>query len=385
MPTIRVLAIDGGGVRGILPAKVLTWLEAQTGQPCSKMFHFMSGTSNGAVLTSGLAKPNPLSAQELLDIYVATSGKVFSRTLLRKIRTLWGLIGPKYGAAYYENVLQDALGKDTLLSEVSDVELLLTTYDLYGSRPYFFKSWRARGSRSRRARAEAGLLGGETENRKARDFPLWLAARCSSAAPTYFPPALAVSEAGTSFPCTDGGVYANDPAMCAFASVLRLYRPELERGELEVLIVSIGTGGVNYRYTYKEARGWGMIGWAIPSLNVMFDGTNKTVDYQLSEIFGGSACRQGPGLLALPGLHLNNSSYYRIQSNMDNPKDNPSAASTDLDDASPENIAKLLVDGDAMIKNNIGCLNELVRILKEPRDDVSVDSDTVEDAEPELV
>jgi len=385
MPTIRVLAVDGGGVRGILPAKVLTWLEAQTGKRCSEMFHFMAGTSNGAVMTSGLAKPNPLSAQELLDIYVTTSGKVFHQSLWRKITTLDGLIGPKYGAEYYESVLQKALGKDTLLSDVRDVELLLTTYDMYGSRPYFFKSWRARGDLSPRSRAEAQLGLGEVEDSKARDFPLWLAARCSSAAPTYFPTALAVSQAGTNFPCTDGGVYANDPGMCAFASILRLYRKELEAGDLEIQIMSIGTGGVNYRYTYEESRGWGKLGWAIPSLNVMFDGTNKTVDYQLAEIFGGQHSNRGPAFLALPSLQLESSRYYRIQSNMGNPRDNPAHASTDLDDASPENIEKLLIAGDAMIKNNIASLEELAEMLKAPKDPVSVDDDIPEVAETELV
>lgn len=379
MPTIRVLAVDGGGVRGILPAKVLAWLEGKTGKRCSEMFHFMSGTSNGAVMTSGLAKPNPLSAQELLDIYVTTSGKVFHQSLWRKITTLCGLIGPKYGAAYYESVLQKALGTNTLLSDVRDVELLLTTYDIFGCRPYFFKSWRARGDLSPRARAEARLADGETEDHKTRDFPLWQAARASSAAPSYFPPALPTSLAGTQFPATDGGVFANDPAMCAFAAVLRLYRKEMEAGNLEIQILSIGTGAVDYRYTYDQAKGWGKIGWAVPSLNVMFDGTNQTVDYQLNEIFGGDGCQGNPRAMALPGgLEFKQSSYYRIQADMGLEKDNPAGASSSLDDATPENIEKLLICGDAMIKNNLACLEELARTLSTPRDPISVDAGALE-------
>lgn len=379
MPTIRVLAVDGGGVRGILPAKVLAWLEGQTGKRCAEMFHFMAGTSNGAVMTSGLAKPNPLSAQELLDIYVTTSGKVFHQSLWRKLTTLWGYIGPKYGASYYESVLQDALGKTTLLSDVRDVELLLTTYDLFNSRPYFFKSWRARGELSARARAEARLPDGVVEDRKERDFPLWLAARASSSAPSYFPPARVVSLAGTEFPATDGGVYANDPAMCAFAAILRLYRKELEAGNLEIQILSIGTGAVDNRYTYDEAKGWGKLGWAVPSLNVMFDGTNQTVDYQLNEIFGGSSNQPGARFIALPGgLEFKHSSYYRIQADMGDDKDNPKGASSDLDDASSENVEKLLACGDAMIKNNLPVLEELARTLSTPRDPLSVDADELE-------
>ncbi|WP_448207677.1 patatin-like phospholipase family protein [Azospirillum sp. sgz302134] len=384
MGTIRILAVDGGGVRGILPAKVLTWLEAKTGKRCSEMFHFMAGTSTGSVLATGLSKPDPYSAKEMLDIYLKDSGPIFSRSLLRTIFTLDGLIAPKYSPAVYERVLKDTFGTHTLLSEVRDVELLLTTYDLYGSRPYFFKSWRARGDMSARARAEAHLSGDTVEDNRLRDYPLWEAVRASSAAPTYWAPSLPRSRAGTTFPAADGGVYANDPAMCAFASVLRMYRKEITSGTLGVQIVSLGTGGLNYKYTYRESRRWGKLGWMLPSLNVMFDGTNKTVDYQLREIFGGSACGGDQLLAALPGLQNSETSYYRIQSDMGLEKDNPANASSSLDDASPENLAKLMVAADAMIENNLPCLEQLAASLKSDRVVLPADTTTPEPAEPAL-
>ena len=90
----RILSIDGGGIRGIIPAVVLAALERQTGRPVRESFDFIAGTSTGAVLTAGLVAG--ISAAEIVRLYERRSVEVFRRvplvSTLRRIVT--GSSGP---------------------------------------------------------------------------------------------------------------------------------------------------------------------------------------------------------------------------------------------------------------------------------------------------
>ncbi|NIT84110.1 MAG: patatin, partial [Nitrospinaceae bacterium] len=101
----------------------------------------------------------------------------------------------KYEADNLERILKERL-EDTPLS-ASLTDLLVTSYDIQRRKPLFFKSWRARGEELRRGEMPAE-----------REFKLRDVARATSAAPTYFEPALIENAAGRSFPLVDGGVFA---------------------------------------------------------------------------------------------------------------------------------------------------------------------------------
>src|SRR5512136_361904 len=109
---IRILSIDGGGIRGIIPGQILALLEdklqKRTGNPEARIadfFDFIAGTSTGGILTCIYLCPDPqnparprFTAQEAVEFYLQRGKKIFSRTLWQKIRSLWGIIDEKYSA-----------------------------------------------------------------------------------------------------------------------------------------------------------------------------------------------------------------------------------------------------------------------------------------------
>jgi len=124
------------------------------------------------------------------------------------------------------------------------------------------------------------------------DFLLRDIARATSAAPTYFPPARIKSRASKSRPVgtfIDGGIYANNPAVCGFVEASEIE----ELRELPKLVVSLGTGEPKAAIA-TPALGWGIVDWLnprkqAPLLNAMFDGMSKTADHQLEDL-----CRWSP-------------------------------------------------------------------------------------------
>ena len=115
----------------------------------------------------------------------------------------------------------------------------------------------------------------------------------------------------------DGGVFANNPSMCALVSAYKLY-PEAE----DFIVVSLGTGSLERPIPYNEAKDWGLVHWARPILNVLMDGNADTTCYQLDQVLG--------------------ESHYRFDISLgENPKQDPNAVNEDFDDASPDNIRRI--------------------------------------------
>jgi predicted acylesterase/phospholipase RssA len=184
---MRVLSIDGGGIRGIIPALVLAEVESRTGRRAAELFDLVAGTSTGGILACALTRADPQSAAELVELYRTEGPKIFRRSLGQRVRSAGGLLEEKHDDAALDDALSRYLGSRRLSDATTRV--LVTAYDLQGRQPYFFKSWR-----------------------EDRDGPLRVVARATAAAPTYFEP---VEYGGRSL--IDGGVFATNPAMCAYA------------------------------------------------------------------------------------------------------------------------------------------------------------------------
>jgi hypothetical protein len=300
-----LLAIDGGGIRGLIAARVLAELEERTGKPVADGFDLVAGTSTGGILALGLSLPGDsgapkYAAAELADLYREHGAEIFpqSRWTLRNLTR--GVFDERYSAKGLERVLRAYFGDAPLGAALKPV--LISSYDIQGCEPHFFKSWREphRAVRMRDA------------------------ARATSAAPTYFEPAL-VDTGGATNALVDGGVFINNPAMSAYAEA-RLLFPDTPEEDLRV--VSVGTGALTEPLSYRAARGWGKLGWVRPLLDVMFDGVSDAVDYQLR------------ALLNRPGAARR---YYRLQTRLDN-------ASDAMDDASEKNLDKLEEDAAALIR-----------------------------------
>jgi predicted acylesterase/phospholipase RssA len=147
------------------------------------------------------------------------------------------------------------------------------------------------------------------------------AAHASSAAPSYFEP---VRVNGATL--VDGGVFATNPAVCAYAQAA---------GRLE-LLVSLGTGEHTRRLPYEKVRDWGRLEWAAPILDVVFDGSADAVDEQASALLADR--------------------YVRLQTRLEE-------ASDDLDDASPGNLAALRREAERLIAARASDLESLCERL----------------------
>jgi hypothetical protein len=136
------------------------------------------------------------------------------------------------------------------------------------SAPMFFRSWQARGI----------LLTGKPADKF--DFKLADIAGATSAAPTYFAPAAIHNKAGQAFTMIDGGVFANNPTICAIVEAYHLYH------STDFLIVSLGTGSVPINIDANASAGWGDLAWASPIISILMDGNAQTVAFEVSELLG---------------------------------------------------------------------------------------------------
>jgi uncharacterized protein len=297
---MRVLAIDGGGIRGLIPALVLTELERRAGRRVFEMFDLIAGTSTGGILACALCAPDPLPASELVALYEDEGPNIFSRSLFQRIKSADGLLDEKYDDAALDRALERFLGNKRLAE--ARPNLIVPAYDTALPGPYFFKTTKAQATP-------------ETD-----DFPLSLVARAPSAAPTYFEPLDAGERA-----LVDGGVFAVNPAMCAFAEVLK------EVDAREVVLLSLGTGQHTNKRSFDEIKNWGLAKWARPILDVVFDGVSDAVDYQLDHV-------------------LSAERYWRLQTEL-------TRASDDMDDASEDNLAKLRGHAEDLIRERSATLD----------------------------
>ncbi|MEO4048029.1 patatin-like phospholipase family protein [Pseudomonas sp. CAU 1711] len=291
----KILSIDGGGIRGIIPALVLAEIERKTGRPIAELFDLIIGTSTGGLLALGFGKRSQAggaqySARELSELYEKRGAEIFSRSLWRRMPG-YNITDEKYSHEGLETVLEEYFGDDRL-GQLSP-NIVVTAYDLHQRDPLFLKSW----------------------NTAHRDIRVRDAARATSAAPTYFEP-LPLQVCENDCALVDGGVFINNPAVSGYAEARRLF-PEEEA----FFVLSLGTGQMTRKIPYQDAKDWGQAAWVIPLLSCMFDGVSDAADYQMRQI-------------------LPEGSYFRLQANLGKRGD-PLRANDDMDDASERNIRDL--------------------------------------------
>jgi patatin-like phospholipase/acyl hydrolase len=312
---IRVLAIDGGGIRGIIPAIVLAELERRTG-PVAETFDLIAGTSTGGILALALtaagADGGPAwSAEEMIELYEQEGPNIFERSLWDRIRSADGLLDEKYPPAGMERAFAKYLG-DARLSD-SLTEVVITAYEIEQRTTFFFKTAKARAD-------------------ERDDFLIREAAQATSAAPTYFEPVRIERGAGRpDLALVDGGVFANNPAMCAYAEALK------DEREDEITLLSLGTGELTRRLAYEDAKDWGLAEWAKPIIDVVFDGVSDATDHHLEQILGRRR-------------------YFRFQTRLDRASDN-------MDDATESNMHLLKQEAEELLRDERDRFEELVETL----------------------
>jgi uncharacterized protein len=331
---VCILSIDGGGIRGIIPAIILQHIEekinSKTGQNenVSQYFDLVAGTSTGGILACGMLMPKDgmipkYSVRDIIELYEKEGPGIFKKRFMTRFGHY---LGCRYDTVNIRNPLNDYFG-ETKLSELIK-PCIISAYDIDRRRAHFFTSFDA---------VE------KTKNFFVRDV-----LQATSAAPTYFEPAKIKSLNQAEYALIDGGVFVNNPALCAYAEARKMEFPEKGHDKpdaKDMIIISMGTGSSARRYLYDNARKWGAIGWISPLIDIMMSASSETVHYQLKKIYE-----------SLP--EPDNSCYYRLQLDLSDNRVN-----SEMDDASKENIDSLKNLAYHFVADNEAILNTITDLL----------------------
>ncbi len=374
----RILSLDGGGIRGIVAAKMLAAIEKEIKQPLNKYFDLIAGTSTGSILAAAIARG--CSSEEIVELYRQKSSIIFpyrKRLTLKRLPLIFkhGISAPKFSDKGLIEVMQSAFGNTTLF-DITSPMLLVISFDTIEREPIFFKNWR--------------------QDKGYGNIPLWEICVCSASAPTYFPAhrldkrvsgnaedglgnAIILDDDAASidnvynntqiriidgtgsgqtrtiskyigsfrhatvsqnwdkipdktsiysiksaYSAIDGGVAANNPSSCAIAEALKLgHRVE------DIRILSIGTGERTRVIPYEYAQHWGLIQWAQPLIGVLFDASSEVYEYITKQIA--------------------HERILRLQFKLDRDLTGK-RLSDDIDDVSSENIENLLEAAQVYMK-----------------------------------
>ncbi len=262
-----ILSIDGGGVRGIIPARVLQYIEEGTQKPIHELFDLIVGTSTGGLIALGLtcsenSQTPKYSAKEIVNIYLRQASQIFSNSIFRKILTGNGLWGAKYDRTGYDLILKNMFG-DFLLSQAL-CPVVIPTYSLIKSAPNIFTSRKTLESKV--------------------DYFMRDIAGATSAAPTYFPPKQFTDTQGTIHIEADGGIFANNPETIGVTESFNLM-PDLQRENIR--IISIGTGSPKLAQTASKLTDAGMIGWVMKAnlIDVMMDADSDWYEDEINILY----------------------------------------------------------------------------------------------------
>ncbi len=248
----KILAIDGGGIKGVFPALYLSLIEEELkDRPDGKTqikdhFHLITGTSTGGIIALALSLGIP--AKDIYDIYIDNADKIFrKRSFCNKIL---GIFRPFHSNKYLEKIIKekfresfDGLEPDPRLKDCK-TDVAIPIYDLIKGNPSVLKS--------------------PYHPNFTRDFhiPAYKVAMATSAAPTFFLPYSSDYTDLKGFKKgfnnkIDGGVMANNPTLVGILEAIKAFNRKLE--DLEIL--SIGTGYKKFNEGKPKKSNWGLFYW----------------------------------------------------------------------------------------------------------------------------
>ncbi|KAK6158770.1 hypothetical protein DH2020_006084 [Rehmannia glutinosa] len=344
---ITVLSIDGGGIRGIIPAKIIEFLESELqkldGEDAriADYFDVIAGTSTGGLVTAMLAAPDannrPLyAAKDIAPFYVKHGPNIFPQKggILGSVEsTLVQIGGPKYNGNYLHKIIRENLGETRLHQTLTSV--VIPAFDIKNMQPTIFSSY-------------------EIKNLAYMDAPLSDICIGTSAAPTFFPPHHFTntddSAKSWDFNLIDGGVAANNPTLVAIREVTKQvsrndpnFFPVKPMDYGRFLVISLGTGSAKQeqKYTAEMAAKWGLFGWliqgnSVPILDVFNQASRDMADYFLSVVFQGLQSEDN---------------YLRIQD------DSLTGVNSSVDVTTKQNLSDLVRIGENLLKAPVSRVN----------------------------
>jgi uncharacterized protein len=241
---MKLLCIDGGGIRGIFAIAILQALEEETKQPIGDYFDMISGTSTGAIIAASVSLK--IQMAEVHHNYKTFGEKIFVR------QSKVGLLRSVYSDRYLRHLLKSAFGERSL----ADIEkpFLIPAVDVTHGKPFIHRS-------------NYGNPEGED-----LDIKIWDAVLSSCSAPVYFPP----NNVENKYLSIDGGLWANNPSLVGLTEAMNFFQKDLT----DIKICSIGTGLQKIDFASNDKKYWGINHWLpfhFPSMRV----TPKLLDLAL--------------------------------------------------------------------------------------------------------
>lgn len=337
MAKIRVLSVDGGGVKGIIPATILAYLEnkliEKTGNSkirISDFFDFAAGTSTGAIITAMAITPKekdkpPRKMDEVVQLYFELAGEVFKKDWKRNIKTCWGLFGTKYSESTLDSILLEKLDH-WKLNELK-LPCAFTGYDTHKRKPVIYTN--------------------RDDKEKYGNYYIKDVVRGSTSIPAVFKPAYFRDGVDINT-IIDGGVFANNPAMIAYVEMLKTLEITKKFKKVtpeHVMMLSFGTGTGKLKiYPYNKIKKWGVVRWFIPVLNILLQGMSEVTNYQMEKFF----------------------SFWEAEDNFVRINPVIRIGNANAEDASEKNMKNLHQDAINYISENHDYLDELIcRLIKE--------------------
>lgn len=282
MPVFRILSIDGGGLRGVVPLTILKKVEEFTGKPIWESFDLIAGTSTGGLIASALTIPVAEGVKEakhtldsVLNVYLTRGEEIFPPRTSRIgefFETIDDTLHPKFKEDGIHRVCHDMCGPARIKDSLTHI--MVCSYDLTSNLPLFFSTRAARQNIS-------------------QNIPVYDICRATSAGPTYLPAYechYPLDDHNPNRLCIDGGVFVNNPSLAAlseFSKYHHLYghgTPDKDIDYTSVYVMSVGTGTYAGRITPEQAKHKGEIFWAARISDVMMRGVNKTTDHEMQEM-----------------------------------------------------------------------------------------------------
>ncbi|KAJ0965308.1 hypothetical protein J5N97_026446 [Dioscorea zingiberensis] len=345
---ITVLSIDGGGIRGIIPATILSFLEAQLQEldgedaRLADYFDVISGTSTGGLVTAMITAPNenkrPLfAAKDIKAFYLEHCPKIFPQSWA-PLGGVWNLfkslVGPKYNGKYLHKIIKEKLGNLKLNQTLTNI--VIPTFDIKQLQPTIFSSYEV------------------NNNNSSMDAELSDICISTSAAPTYLPAHYFQTKDSEGkirgFNLIDGGVAANNPALVAMKEVTKQIfkgNPDffpikpMDFGRFLVISLGTGTSKNEEKFDAKKASKWGILSWLIaggsnPLIDAFTHASGDMVDIHISVVF--QALRS-------------EANYLRIQD------DTLSGTISSVDVSTKANLEGLVKIGENLLKKPVAKVN----------------------------
>ncbi|HXW53689.1 MAG TPA: patatin-like phospholipase family protein [Myxococcota bacterium] len=315
---VRVLSIDGGGVRGIIPAIALAAIEKEVGKPIAQIFDLVAGTSTGGVLALALTAPNNrnepvITAKQAVHHYIIQSSSIFQASFSHWLKTGGGLWGPRYESIGLLGLLKNQLG-DALLSQAL-IPTIITGYHVEGRTGIEFSS------------IEAKKFPAE------KDCLMRQVGMATSAAPIYFDAVDVEFGWGVLKTVVDGSLYAHNPSVIAYVNAVKTYPGK------KIELYSLGTGLITPEQLSLQLKGRGLLQWAPPMIDHLQIGCTEADSSILHRLLNEDG-QQNFFRLNVPVDHAHNS----------------------IDDTSVGNMRYLLEQGKKAVQSTI--FKQMVERLK---------------------